>query len=353
MSSSPDRAKNSVCNGIEFLHARQLENGQFPIEMTTLSNGVVSTEPDEALFATAHIVYSIGFCENAIATIMVKRSLNYFRNEMTGHGLWRHWNKSSMRGNRKLYPFIPADLDDMANISYLLRRHGVEFPDNRKLFLLNRNRDGLFYTWLMLRPTFTLNLRYWQTVISEFNIPRFTIFWKVTEAGYSDVDGVVNANVLLYLGKSGTVRPVVDWLCNVVRSGQEAECDKWYRDIFTFHYALSRLYLDGNSSFQPIRDVAIERMNRSAHPGGCIGENVLHTALAVSTLLNYGAANDTVEHAIGYMLDNQDSDGSWPAYPYYYGGPLKVAHWGSRELTTGLCLEALQRAVLAGQNSNG
>ncbi len=337
----------AVQDGLQFLQSRQMPSGQFPVEMTTISNGVTRVEPDDALFSTAHIIYSIGQIPDPVAIGITNLGLDYFQNEMTGHGLWRHWNKDSVRAGRRLAPFIPADLDDMCCISYLLRRHGRQYPDNKRLVALNRNRAGLFYTWMMLRPTPTLNLTYWLSMISEFNLQRFTIFWKVTEAGYLDVDGVVNANVMLYLGETRTTRSAAAWLKEIVETGREAECDKWYRDVYTFHYAVSRIVADGSHALDDIRELAVNRLTSVASENGRLGDNILHSALAIISLLNWGVSGAIIDRAIANLIESQEQNGSWPSEIYYYGGPKKVAHWGSSELTTGICMEALYRYRLS------
>jgi hypothetical protein len=47
--------------------------------------------------------------------------------------------------------------------------------------------------------------------------------------------------------------------------------------------------------------------------------------------------------AVEYIARAQGADGSWESHPLYYGGPQLSTSWGSSELTTGLCLEALHR----------
>jgi hypothetical protein len=172
---------------------------------------------------------------------------------------------------------------------------------------------------------------------------RFTLFWKTTEAAYRDVDGVVNANVLLYLGERSETMPVIEWLLDIVRNGKEAECDNWYRDPFTFYYALSRCRHAGMQIFDRVRSQIIANIQQASQSDGRIGEHVLHTALAANTLLNFGECSTLLNNSIAYILSTQREDGSWPSEPYYYGGPLRVTCWGSEELTTGICLEALAR----------
>ena len=329
--------------GVEFLASRQLPSGQFPVE-ATLHDRQIPT-PDQSLFATAHIVYSLDFVPGNPARRMIERGLTYFRAEMTGHGLWRYWNKEAVWGGRRITPFIPADLDDTANVSYLLRRHGIPFPDNRRLILLNRNSAGLFYTWLMLRPARTLDPRYWWTMLRELTPQRLSVFWKTTEAAYLDVNGVVNANVLLYMGECPQTVATVNWMIEIVRTGREATCDKWYRDAFSFYYALSRNYRAGVRALGVVGPEIVARLRGAARGSGQIGENPLQTALAANTLLNLDAEANIalVDGALQYLLETQTAEGSWPSAPYYYGGPKKAVSWGSAELTTGLCLEAFAR----------
>jgi hypothetical protein len=336
---------NAIAKGLDFLAGRQLPTGQFPIEVTFHYKEGAPTEQDQSLFATAHIVYSLGFLPHPTVQPMIARALTYFQAEMSGHGLWRFWSRGARWDDRRLWPFIPADLDDTSSISLLLKRHGVPFPDNRSLMLLNRSRAGLFYTWLVLRPTPSLKLSYWRSVLADFNVPRYTIFWKATEAGYNDIDGVVNANVALYLGDRPETRQAISWLIKVVESGQEATCDKWYRDRFTFCYALSRGYHAGIEAFDAVREPIIARLSEAAQASGQIGDHILHTALAANTLLNFNHRSRLLTHAIEFLQQSQSREGSWPSAPYYYGGPQQSVSWGSAELTTGLCLEALYRSA--------
>lgn len=342
------RISDAIGAGLDFLAARQMPSGQFPVEVTSCFGDEPRTRPDDALFATSHIVYSLGYLPQPSSCDMISRALSYFQSEMSGHGLWRYWNRDAKWHGRSLYSFIPADLDDIASISYLLQRHSVPFPDNRGLMLYNRDRNGLFYTWLMLRPNPPMDWLYWRTLLAEVTIPRYTVFFKATEAGYNDVDGVVNANVLLYLGERPETQAVVEWLIDIVETGQEATCDKWYRDPFPFYYALSRNFHAGVRGLESAKGVVVERLEAAARADGQVGENVLQTALAANSLLNFGERSEALEQAVGHLLRSQGASGSWPSAPFYYGGPKKLNSWGSDELTTAICLEALQRFLDVG-----
>jgi hypothetical protein len=333
----------SIRRGLAFLAARQLPSGQFPIQVTLDYKPGSPVLDDASPFATTHVVHSLDFLPRGDVQPLLDRALAYMRREMTGPGLWRYWNRDAIWEGRPIFSFIPADLDDTASHSWLLRHHGVAFPDNRRLLLHNRDRHGLFYTWFVPRLRGTADLRYWRAVLGEVTLARMTLFWRTTEAGYDDVDSVVNANVLLYLGERPETRPVVEWLTRIIVEGREAETDKWYRDIFTFHYAVSRCHHAGIGGFGALRARIHDRLAAEALAEGRIGDHAMHTALAVNTLANLGVDSPLVGRAIDHLLATQAEDGSWPSAPYYHGGPRQSVSWGSRELTTGLCLEALAR----------
>jgi len=349
----PHRAESSqdihdaIRRGLAFLADRQLPSGQFPIQATSHYKPGSPVVDDASPFATAHIAYSLGFLPAADVQPMLDRALAYLRREMTGPGLWRYWNRDAVWEGRPIFSFIPADLDDTASHSWLLRHHGVAFPDNEHLLFHNRDREGRFFTWFVPRPRATTDLRYWRAVLGEITLARLTVFWRTTEAAYDDVDAVVNANVLLYLGETPETAPVVRWLARIVEEGREADSDKWYRDIFTFHYAFSRCRLAGVRGFDHLRPLILHRLSAAARSDGGIGEHPMHTALALNTICNMQIDAPFARRAIAHLIDTQAADGGWPSAAYYYGGPQRAVSWGSRDLTAGLCLEALARSQAA------
>jgi hypothetical protein len=74
-----------------------------------------------------------------------------------------------------------------------------------------------------------------------------------------------------------------------------------------------------------------------------IGKSIVETALAVSSLLNFNHTCPEIGLAVDFLLRSQNESGNWPRWVFYYGGPKRLSTWGSEELTTALCLEALSR----------
>ena len=329
----------AVTRGLEFLRRSQLPSGEFKAYMSTDNRMEEDCVVDSSPFPTALIAYSLGFADPAAAGGMLEKSLRFFLAEMEGPGLWRYWTRQ-----HQYHSVIPPDLDDIACVSYVLRRHGVEFPPNLGLVFANRDPRGLFYTWLTPRWPMPPVPSFWRVVLRQWLSPlKLYYFWKLNESAPNDVDCVVNANVLFYVGGGAGMRAVTDYLADVFRRGQEGCCDKWHLNRFTFHYVVSRNYEAGVAALGDIREEAVARLVAAANPDGSFGENALETALAACALHSWGGAQGELERAVRHLLAEQLPDGSWPRAALYYGGPKKYYGWGSEELTTGFCLEALLR----------
>ncbi len=326
-----------IGRGLEFLRRNQLPSGEFKVYMSPDLNLERDCVFDSSPFATALIAYALGFADAAAAGDILDKALRFLLSEMEGPGLWRYWTK-----RHQSHTTIPPDLDDTACASFVLRRHGIPFPPNLKLILANRTRGGLFYTWVTARWPLPPLPSYWRVVLSQWRRPlKVYYFFKLLEPTRRDVDGVVNANVLFYVGEGRETGPVIDYLIDVLRRGEEDRCDGWYANRFMFYYAVSRNFHAGVEAFGEVRDESVERIVGAAEADGSIGGGVLNTALAACALLYWRSSPPELERAVRFLLDEQSDDGSWPRASLYYSGPKKLYGWGSEELVTGFCLEAL------------
>ena len=338
---------------VEFLERSQLPSGQFPVERTRRHRPGWPVEEDHSPFVTAHVLHSLGFLPRQTVAEMTARGVAYFLREMDGHGLWRYWNKGSVQSGRPAHPFIPADVDDMACISAILVREGVPFPDNRRLMVRNRDRLGRFYTYQLLRAVPSLDPIYWWAMVRDLTIGRWLVFWRSQFSRYDDVSGVVNANVVWYLGDRPETRPAIDWLIDVVKSGAEADCDTFYHDPFALWHAIGRAYLAGVTRFEVVREMIAARIEAYLLPNGSIAAPAMHVAMAMSALLNLGVDSPFLGAGKAWLEGQQAADGGWDASPMYFGGRLEQNSWGSRALTTGLCVEAIHRTACRSRAEGG
>lgn len=339
-----DACRHAAERALEFLERRQHPSGEFKMEFTfeqwiDPQTGLRKGGVDESPFSASYIVHSLSFSTHPAARRMTDAAMRYFRDQELPGGMWRYWNK----GTAPLGD-IPADADDTACMSELVERFDPPAPDNKWLLLLNRDSRNLFYTWFTPRLGPGFNRRYWSVVLPDVTFARLVLFWWRSPGTRGDVDAVVNANVAHYFGAVPETEPVVDLLLEVAREGRETTCDKWYPDVNTFYYTASRCYARGMKKLAGMTQRMRDRFSEQSRADGRIGENDMLTALAVGAILNFEIESELLSPAIDYLLETQQEDGGWTSQPYYTNGsrPAQTT-WGSRELTTGFCLEAIER----------
>ena len=335
-------AEVSIDRALDYLHESQLPSGQFPMEVTIRDpvSGEARTASEMSPFCTSYIASSLGGLSDVRSTKMIAAALEFFEREKVRGGLWRYWCKAA-----PLHQQVPADVDDTACISEVLARLGNGGPNNESLLLANRSRDGLFYTWMVPRRDARIDLRWWWTILGDMNRGRAFDFWH-GGAARDDVDGVVNANVLLYLGERKGTERVIAWLEEQSRERREASSDKWYRSTAAFYYALSRCFERGIESFASVKARMVEAFDDMVAPGGQVGGDPLQTALALCAIVNFGLPADRYEKSFAYLIEAQHDDGGWGSFPFYHDGrPAPLMSFASRAVTTGFCIEALSHVA--------
>lgn len=332
----------AVEQALTFLHQHQLNDGQF----VAYTAGDTAMQDDMVTDTTLFPTLLVGHCllhtaAHPLADQMLTRVTRFLRNEMNYGGLWNHFSN-----NHWMRQICPLDADDTACASGLLRARGIKWPvpSNARLFMVNRNDKGLFYTWFVMRLRWIPSRTFWQITARELLRPlQSLVFWHKVEASRNDVDGVVNANVLYYLGNIPETQPIIAFLLGIIANKQEGNCDLWYRDVFFVYYFFTRCYYAGTQQLEPMRQSIIDRILAQAQPDGRLGHTLADTAWAVCSLLNLGSKPPELAAAVQYIVQAQLPTGEWPRWLLYYGGPKKVVGWGSEEMTTGFCLEALAR----------
>jgi hypothetical protein len=315
-----------------FLLAAQRPDGGFRC-LRCRDPELASGEPFGCHFTTALALGALGLTGDPRVEPARARAADRLLAEMEA-GTWRF----SDRADRHRYP---PDLDDTALISHVLEGWlagrtdatgevrgalGGILAANRALIAEHRDGRGRFLTW-----------------------------FRGHGAG-DEVDSVVNANVVLYLGDGEVAAAACDWLLEIVEAGDEESTYWYYLDPLALYAALARAIAAGAGPLAPASPAVAERVRARRRPDGSFG-SPLATALAISTLALLDRADPgTVAIAAAYLAAAQRPDGSWPREAFTAGPPPPSprSFWfGSEEETTALCLDALARLARRSRGSRG
>ncbi len=316
--SEPSAIRRALDRGVAYLESAQLPSGEIPIETSPTPDMSGDCVRDPVVFPAALAARALSITSSAAR--VRSRALDFLVREMEPDGLWRY-PSSEHPG----HDHIPLDVDDTSIASAALVAAGRRFPNNRALLLANRERGGLFRTWVV---------RWWPH-------PRKTYrFFRHTTADVRDVDAVINANVVIYLGTCEETRPAVAHMLAVLRANGEMMSTKWYESRFTvwyfFSHALREIAPEAGEMIVPRVQAATPR-------------NALDLALAASTLLLWNRAPD-----VQPLINAQLPSGAWPRAGFYHAGLKRISAnefqptppwWGSEALTTVLAVEALSRRI--------
>lgn len=304
----------AVDRALRFLSARQSSNGEFRCYASTDPTLRSSLEVDPCVFATALVCDSLSpLRASRRAATMRARGLSFLLSEQDPSGLWRYAKEKSM---------LPFDVDDSAVCARVLGRSLPPAQHEQIIgaLLANRTREGLFKTWM----------------------------WPA--GAPNDVDHVVNANVLWYLGERPETQPVIAFLNEIVAAERERDHAWYYVGEIALYHAIARAYRAGTRSLAPARERIARRLTSRQSESGSFG-TALATALGVLTLLHLEVDDGRAARSlVGHLLAQQGEEGGFSRAAYFMGpfAPAPRSVWfGSEELTTALALEALVRYRIA------
>lgn len=327
----------AILKGVDFLEDHQFPNGEFCCYIGD-EDEMKMCITQSNIFPSSLIAYSLLQLRHLpVVNRILDQTAAFLQYQTMRAGVWNNFTILN-----PLFPICPPDVDNTVCASYVLAALNKPYPANEQMILANRSKSGLLYTWYTFRPFYVPIKDYWMLSLRALKHPISSfLFWKNTEASPYDIDGVVNANVLFHLGYKAETAIIVPYLLNIIQTKKEADCDLWYRNPFTIYYFFSRIYKAGIKEMEPAKSSINERVLQSANADGSFGTGVLDTALGIITLLNGDQDHPKIKHAVEFLLIRQKKSGGWPRWALYYGGPKKRLCYGSEELTTGFCLEAL------------
>lgn len=314
MSATPANVRNAIERGFDYLESAVDADGAWPSNLYLNLELTGPPQPERVPFVAALGHLSLEECPGPRSVRLRDRTRAYLRSTMEYPGVWRYW------------PSLPPDLDDTAVCSLVVGQH-VWLALGRTLPTVFRQRDGKgrFRTWMAKGDG--------------------TSTWE-------DIDSVVNANVVVWLGDREQTGQAQRWLRTLIDERREAGSSRYYPDTMDLYAALSRLGAEpagvggvfcGLSAV--LADRIMSRRDRAGHFG-----DAQRTAQALSALdrLRAGLSGGDATRAAEHLLETQCADGSWPSGLVWQGPPPPnppYAGFVSPALVTVYCMESLARLV--------
>ncbi len=298
------RIEQKIENGIGILSSMQKENGEFTSFSCSTSDREDCSIHTGSVFISTFILYSLNFARNnPVSNKMIKKGTDFIRSQKQGGDLWRFWGD-----------MIDYDLDDISCASFIIELSGEKLS-NRETILSNRNQEGLFKTW-------------------------------IRESEKNDVDAVVNANVLLYLGENEKTIPACNALVDAVIENKEDSMNYYYPDTAVFYYTLSRAYFEKKlrcvEKGIPYIIKKVEKRLDEMDEGSDIAAKVM----LLNTLLNFNRFSNLMDVSAEVLLKTDFTGISLAEKPFFVAvePPDKpFFYYFSNEITIALSIEFLHR----------
>lgn len=303
---SPGNIQQSVRKAVDFLSIQQEANGDFPSRVCRTINGEGCRIHKGSVFSTTFVLYSLQFFPLTEKTgTMLEKGRAFIDSKREAGDLWRFCGT-----------LIDHDLDDISCASFHLESLGY-LLENKELIYDNRDENNIFKTWI--RPG---------------------------EINHNDIEGVVNANVLLYLGENNKTIAACNWIVNAIKSGRENEILTYYPDSAVLYYTLSRAFFQKRlpcvAQAVPFLIVKINEMI----PQYIEKNDYLNTAFLLNALLNLGCDVKAIAYHADFFVEHQQESGSWESSVFFMAVDLPKApsaYFFSKLVTTALAAEFLSR----------
>lgn len=277
-----EQGRRSIESGLEFIESAVSPQGVWQSHYFPVAEPHEHTQ-EENPFVGALGVMRLGALKNPLVRAILVRTRRFIMDRMEFPGVWRYW------------PHLPVDMDTSAMCALAASAHPWMLGgQNERLLLLNQDQQGRFLTWIQ------------------------------NNRGESkkDVDAVVNANVIAYLGDIPGTKRAQQWLLWLVREGREKEALHYYWEALDLYAAMAQVRSLHGSAFGASPDFLVSRIQACRRNDGSYGD-LLRTALALLSLYSLRAlpSRQNLAKSVQNLLDAQREDGGWSACPLS-SGPL-------------------------------
>lgn len=301
-----------IDKGIAYLTNQQQKDGSFLSFSTTNKRSFKNAKKYHSTFPSSLILSCLCSLEETPEIKRIKdRLATFLLSQKSKHWSFNYWTRNSKEA--KTLPY-PDDLDDTFCALVALYQYNPELIDGSAmakivtlLTAVEKKEGGPYRTWLVPHDADKV--------------------WK-------DVDLVANSNIAYFLSLQDVSLPSIDAL---IESAIKTEnyVSPYYPSIYPVIYFISRFYKGKKT--KKIRDFLLSKRDASEK-----WDNPLNTALAISSLLNFGASLGKLKKSIVYLTTRQ-RHGSWQPYAFCIDPAIKRKTYcaGSSALTTAFCLEVI------------
>ncbi|AFK02965.1 hypothetical protein Emtol_1823 [Emticicia oligotrophica DSM 17448] len=233
-------------------------------------------------------------------------------------------------------------------------------------------KSGAYMTWLAQESTFE-NWRFHKTVLHNlvFFLP-FSVCYPHPYIPYipwgtNDVDVVVNANVLTYLTKKGTLNQskgheaAHKLIAKHTKRGHWNRMGIYYPNRYHFHFAISRALAAGDTALKSSAQLLLNHLSQTQNPDGSyqswkhvnkrdILQSTTYALLSMLYLKESGleVSQETINRAVKY-IDTQKkmetNQNYWKGGVFFSGGTVvrNILYFTSDAYTTALVAMAYQK----------
>lgn len=245
--------------------------------------------------------------------------------------------------------------------AYHWHNYLVNIPRETSAFLTWQGKEREFKSWSFFKAAMHNLVFYLPNSCAN---PR--PFVPYIPWGANDIDAVVNANILTYLGSTNQIekskgRTGAEKLINYqINRGRWSRAGMYYPNKYHFHYAVSRSMLAGKEKISVNGKAILAHLLDTQFPDGHFEsrrkvnkKDILQsTVYGLTSLLNlkelgYNVPKEHIDLTMNYLLKHQNEDGSWSGGVFFSGGTVvrNVLHFKSEAYTTALMVLAMNKSV--------
>ncbi|HLO46718.1 MAG TPA: prenyltransferase/squalene oxidase repeat-containing protein [Leadbetterella sp.] len=243
--------------------------------------------------------------------------------------------------------------------AYHWHNYLVKIPRETSAFLTWQGKEREFKHWSFFKAAMHNLVFYLPSSCANPRPFKPYIPW-----GANDIDAVVNANILTYLGSTQQLenskgRKGAERLINYqINRGRWSRAGMYYPNKYHFHYAVSRSMLAGKDKISANGQAILSHLLDTQFPDGRFEsrrkvnkKDILQsTVYGLTSLLNlkelgYDIPKDRIDLTMSYLLKHQNEDGSWNGGVFFSGGTVvrNVLHFKSEAYTTALMVLAMNK----------